>query len=417
MKNELKKQIKIILKDLYNPNTSMGRIITFYKNNHIIGHLSLTWPSKLWFSYHNNTKFVDIYFPNYFNDYIFEDNSLFIYIYIKENILYLQQNNLIKKFDLDCIFEFDKYELMKDFENSTIESIEDNQYKIKYIDIMQSKQAKIKTDIIITSYKDYDILPNLLDSIKNTHQNIINKIIIVNNNNDDNSFLINIFKQYDFKYEIISNPDKSYVKNRISGINLALKQVKSEIITILDSDIIFINNNWVKTYDVYNQIEGLTGVANVADQFGTHYFRDTQLVLPRFHSCFFHCKTEYLKTQISKDEDFLGDFKLSLLYNNIKICPIGLHFSKLYADARSNNDIFYIFDNSEIISLNKINSMSSDNFDNIICIHFENMSFREVWKNEKYINFKNNNILSAMNKIYDYTQNDIIKNIIDKYSK
>jgi hypothetical protein len=108
------------------------------------------------------------------------------------------------------------------------------------------------------------------------------------------------------------------------------------------------------------------------------------------------------------EDNVLGDFKITSNYKNIELNIMGLHFSKLYAISRSNMDKFYVFDSYEIITLDKINNISYSMIENIICIHFENSSFKEVWKNKNYVSFRNNKVISSMKKLFEYNLNQNI---------
>ena len=413
--NEFNQTINFKFLKPADPNRSIGKLISFKNNGETIAHLSLTWESRLWFAYSIKDKFKNVYFPSLFNDYQQTDGFKNFQIHLDKKRLLIIQENFEFETEIDCEIDFDEIVCFEDFNQEEIENIISNEYSLSKFEIQEETRNIIETDVILTIYKSFEHINNMIDSMfKTINRNIINiiNIIFCDNSTEERDIqkCKDIFEKQKNKYQsanwvYFKNDDETYVHSRITGLNKSLYFCKSEVISIFDTDIIFLSNQWCQTYRFYNQFDNATGCGVIPDQTNSNYYRDGYIVLRRFHPFFFHAKRDYLKKKVAKNEDYFGDFKLKTQYKNIEMNYMGLHFAGVYAEAKCDSDcLFKIIPEKYFLGFNKLNSVSFKEYNSIFVLHLEGMSFEETWKDQKFLKQK-------YEKIYFNCKNLVDSNI------
>jgi hypothetical protein len=411
------------LNNPFNPNESCGTLLEFLNTaNESVAHLSLAWTTNFWFAYYHpiKMKWMDYRFPVRFNS-IQKKEPIKFSIIFNEFCIYFIQNNLINKLTFDFSFKYDNIEEFKDFKNqdeSIKLSITNNDYcsEITYNNLIIEDKKEIGVDVVFTAYKGFDFINGCLNSFlmsyqKNYSENKfkINNFYFIDNNEDkDIKKSQNIFYEFSSKCEsnfnciYCKNKDKSYVKNRISGLNHGIRSAESEYILIFDSDCFFVNTLWKDEFDRYNEVKDLIGISLVNEPSTTKNIRHSASYLPRFNPLFFISKRDYLIEEINKDENVLGDFLLKTNYNNLEINICGFHFTKLYLNAMQDDKLFYVLPNNF--------TRSDDNMNNYTIEHINAGSFFGLQELKKYQSYRNK-LNKRINSIKKYLD---CGNIIDR---
>lgn len=353
------KKISVKFKNTNDPNCSMGRLITFYRNNEVCAHLSLTWECKLWFAFYRrvNKEWSDFYLYQNFNEILFSDTNEFHFIYDDEqDFVILKQNNIIEKIELEGNkVPLNDVRFLENFNDHKMD-IKNNVFEICESDlVVDHKDKEIFFDMILCGYKAFNWLELCLTSLLETYIAFpassakLKKFIYCDNNYGvDLQISKRIIEDFGRKakdyFEVIyfENLDKTYCHNRISGVNQAVKLSNSEIITMIDSDVIFLYPEWLDYYKNFNSL-GVDCVGEILKSMNTDRIRHASFLLPRLNPCFLSFRASYLKEAIRKDENILGDYTLSVQYYNLNINMVGFHFSHIYLDMISNNMNIFVF--------------------------------------------------------------------------
>lgn len=435
------KTIKIKFKKPLDPFTSMGHLISFYKNKEICAHLSFTWQSVLWFGYYSNGEWIDIKCDNVFSFFIQEKGFEFS-IKIDDLNLYLVQSNNIQKYIMNSILDFDEIRYMENFKSNEIKDEQEvNFIKINELNTVEFSDEckwfkedfnckKAETDIILVSYLGFKWIDFTLKSLAMTYNANnsylkINSIYYCDNNNEENldkSLSIfnkykNIFKDKNVRFEYIKNEDEKFCSNRVSAFKKALKFCKSELITTLDSDMFFLNEKWVELYKYFKYLD-ISGVVNSYNQaFITPHMRMGQIHLPRIIPNFGIFDINILNEKINEDPNCLNDLiGVESKYKNIRFPMFGMHFSKIYLDMLSEDRYFFKISEKSIASQN----LELFSKEESIFFHFEQGSYFN--KNLKNLSPKDKNkiknCISVLEEVNTNSSNYIkneMRGIIDEF--
>jgi len=362
--NFYSKKFKIKFNKPGDPNYSNGNLIVFYgKDNNPVAHLSLTWISTFWFAYHCNGKWLNCFFPVPFNTFSFNDEIVEFDFIISKNKIVWKLFNLVNEVILSKNLEFDYVKTVQDPQTKSSLSItRHTNINMSDSDLELQKDAldsKINTTILLVGFKSSPLLRMHLNTLLMTYKgrqdlNVnISKIIYCDNNanipseREISKGIINEFKNeckniIDVQY--IENDDVEYCKNRLTAISKTLQFIDTDIVTIVEPDVIFLNHKWINSYKYFNLIDDLVGCSTVSSTTDRgRYMRHSCVMLPRICPFFAHFKTDFLKKQINEDPLVLNDLDLSWNFSNIKIQAMGLHFSKLYLNILDKKLPFYIF--------------------------------------------------------------------------
>lgn len=366
MKSFYSKKFKITFNRPDDPNLSMGDLLVFCKQNgDPVAHLGITWQSKLWFGYHDGRKWKDITFPFRFNSFQYEKSKSYCFDFVLNgNKIIWKQSNLINSAELSRQIKFDHVKVMQDFNLNEPTSINEN--KIEFLNsILVQEISSIATpvkdfDIIIIGYKSLEFLPLCLENLIGTYLDSdinkpeLKKIIYCDNNQEkidikkSKNIIDSIKLQNKLPFELVyvKNNDNRYCSNRLTATKLALEKSQSEVVTLLDSDVIMLNSLWLETYSYLYDFGPAVGCSTLDHSRGGGNTRDSSIILHRILPFFSHFRSNFLKKSIKEDQHILNDFKIETNYKNITMGLMGFHFSKLFLDILSNKCLFYVMDHS-----------------------------------------------------------------------
>lgn len=416
--NSFSFRLEIKLKNQSDPNQTMGNLIKFLNDDgSLSAHLSLRWSANLWFAFYNKYKkdWTDVLFPDFFNCIKTNLDTVVFEIFLFDENLILSQNGFISKFKLPHKIEFHSVEYLKNFSDRISNHIEiENTVELnvteisdKFNNIINRKIGKEyvhKTDIIVVGYKAINWLNICLDTLLLTYKKHMEKgsgfvkigrvVYCDNNVGQDRELARNLVIKYkkeseDF-FEVIylENEDKTYCSNRLSAIKIGLNHCESETVTIIDSDIIFLNTVWLDIYKNFNDLN-ICGIGMPMEPAMSRRIRYAHYLLPRFSGSFFIINKNLLVNKLKKNPDILGDTMVEFKFGDLFINIFGFHFSGLYMDLLKNEDPMLLINRTEMF-LNDHFSFKKEvalDYDvgmsfSIGIEHLESGSFAEVQKNE-----------------------------------